>query len=190
MNARAYLSVFNKIMDNLKVTDISAQTIDYDAAVDDIIALIKMQHSKGKKIIIIGNGGSASIASHAAIDFLNNGGMRALTFNDASQLTCFSNDYGYPQVFAKPVSCFADEGDILVAISSSGQSENILNAVQTARYLKARVITLSGFASANPLRKLGDYNFYVSSDSYGYVEVAHQLILHTVVDIMIAKGTA
>jgi len=186
MNARSYLEAFYNIMNSLVITDLSAQAIDYDDAVNAVITMIRGQDAQGKKIIIIGNGGSASIASHAAIDFLNNGGIRALTFNDASILTCLSNDYGYPQVFAKPLSCFTDEGDILVAISSSGKSENILNAVKVARDLKAQIITLSGFAPANPLRVLGEYNFYVDSSCYGYVEVAHQLILHTIADLMMA----
>lgn len=186
MNARSYLNAFNSIMDNLEITDLSAQVIDYDDAVIDVIALIRKQHDQGKKVIFIGNGGSASIASHMAIDFWRNAGVRALTFNDGSLLTCISNDFGYPEVFAKPISCFADEGDILVTISSSGKSENILNAVKAAHDLKAHVITFSGFAPINPLRKLGEYNFYVPSNSFGYVEVAHQLILHTIVDIMMA----
>lgn len=190
MNASTYLAAFINIMDNLEITDLSAHNIEYDEAINAVIVLIRQQSAIGKKVIIVGNGGSASIASHAAIDFFNNGGIRALTFNDAALLTCISNDYGYPQVFARPISCFADEGDVLIAISSSGKSENILNAVKAAADLKMRVITLSGFESSNPLRRLGEYNFYVASHSYGYVEVAHQLILHTVSDIMMATGTA
>lgn len=189
MNARSYLADFKNIMNNLAITDFSAREIDYDEAVNDVIALIKTQQVQGKKIIIIGNGGSASIASHAAIDFWRNAGVRALAFNDASLLTCISNDFGYPEVFAKPISCFADEGDILFAISSSGKSENILNAVKAASDLKARIITFSGFENTNPLRRLGEFNFYVSSKSFGYVEVGHQLILHTIVDLMNAPGT-
>jgi len=176
-------------MDSLEVTDSSAQAVDYDEAVNDVIGLINMQRSKGKKVILVGNGGSASIASHVAIDFWRNAGVRALSFNDASLLTCISNDFGYANVFARPVSCFADEGDILVAISSSGKSENILNAVKAAHDTKAQVVTFSGFSPANPLRKSGEYNFYVASESYGYVEVAHQLILHTIVDLMMPPGT-
>jgi D-sedoheptulose 7-phosphate isomerase len=108
--------------------------------------------------------------------------MRAMAFNDAAQLTCLGNDFGYEHVFDKPVEMFADPGDVLVAISSSGRSENILRAARMARTLGVRVVTLSGFATDNPLRYLGDVNFYVPSKSYGQVEVTHLALLHGMLD--------
>lgn len=111
----------------------------------------------------------------------------ALSFNDPAQLTCLSNDYGYKYVFEKPIKVFAAEGDILVAISSSGKSENILKAVSAARKIECKIITMSGFKPDNPLRAGGDVNFYVSSTSYGFVEVIHQAICHCILDLIIER---
>ena len=114
------------------------------------------------------------------MDYWKNGGLTALAFNDASLLTCISNDFGYERVFAEPIAGFAQEGDLLVAISGSGRSASILNGVEAARKATCRVITLSGFSGSNPLRVMGDLNFHVSSDSYGVVEITHLSLLHGV----------
>ena len=90
-----------------------------------------------------------------AIDFWKNGGIKAISFNDGPQLTCIGNDYGYKHVFEKPIEMFTDFGDILVAISSSGRSENILLGVQAAKLKGCRIITLSGFDENNPLSSMG-----------------------------------
>ena len=111
--------------------------------------------------------------------------MRAIAFNDAALLTCISNDFGYRHVFEKPIEMFAQKGDVLVAISSSGQSENILRAVEAAKKRGCEVLTLSGFAADNPLRGKGSLNFYVSSNSYGHVEVVHHAICHCILDTII-----
>ena len=138
-------------------------------------------------MILIGNGGSASIASHIATDFLKNAEIPALAFNDSSLITCLSNDLGYEYVFQKPLEMLAKKGDILFSISSSGKSENILNAVKEAKSKGCFLITCSGFNKKNPLRKLGDINFYIPSYAYGYVEIAHLVICHSVVDKIIEK---
>src|SRR3954462_1938731 len=103
-----------------------------------------------------------------AIDYAKNGGVRSVTFNDASSLTCLGNDLGYDQVFAKQVEMQGLKGDVLIAISSSGESRNILNAAEAAHTASCEVITLSGFAPGNTLRRSGDVNFYVSSGVYGF----------------------
>ena len=131
--------------------------------------------------MLVGNGGSAAIASHIAVDLSKNAGIRATAFNDASALTCLANDYGYEDVFRKQVLYHGARGDVLVAISSSGKSPNILRAAETANNIMP-VFTFSGFEADNPLRQMGDLNFYVPSNSYGLVETAHQLLLHYVVD--------
>jgi D-sedoheptulose 7-phosphate isomerase len=124
-----------------------------------------------------------------AIDFWKNGGIRATAFNDCSLLTCIGNDYDYKHVFEKPIEMFAEQGDVLIAISSSGKSENILLGVKAARTNGCRVITFSGFDEANPLRRMGDYNFYVPSMAYGHVEVVHQSLCHCLLDyIMVGQG--
>jgi D-sedoheptulose 7-phosphate isomerase len=112
--------------------------------------------------------------------------MRAVSFNDGALLTCVGNDFGYAHVFEKPIEMFADSGDVLIAISSSGRSENILRAAAAGARTGCRVITLSGFGADNPLRRLGELNFYLPSDSYGYVEITHLAICHCILDTIIA----
>jgi D-sedoheptulose 7-phosphate isomerase len=141
--------------------------------------------------MFIGNGGSAAIASHQAVDFWKNGGVRAIAFNDTSLLTCIGNDYGFAQVFEKPVEMFADAGDVLIAISSSGRSENILRGARAARERGCHVVTLSGFAADNPLRALGHLNFYAPGQGYGLVEITHLSICHAICDAIVdLRGAA
>lgn len=139
--------------------------------------------------MLIGNGGSAAIASHQALDFWHAGSVRAMAFSDSALLTCMSNDYGYENVFAKSIEMFADSRDVLIAISSSGCSPNITRAVQVARAKECDVITFSGFDKDNSLRSLGDLNFYVASNVYGYVEIAHLALIHTVADMIKTRTT-
>src|SRR5580692_9341275 len=139
-------------------------------------------HRAGNKIMFIGNGGSAGIASHLAIDFSKNGGLRSLAFNDPAALTCLGNDLGYENVFAKQIDLHARPGDLLMAISSSGKSPNILKAVDVAREKGCAVYTFSGFSPDNPLRTFGDLNFYVNSGEYGFVEITHLALCHSLLD--------
>ena len=125
-----------------------------------------------------------------AIDFCKNGGLRSLAFNDASALTCLGNDLGYHNIFSKQLEFHGRPGDLLVAISSSGQSPNILAAVATARTRQVGVITFSGFEPENALRRAGDLNFYVRSSEYGFVEVAHLSLCHAILDLEMGWGLA
>ena len=138
--------------------------------------------------MFIGNGGSAGIAGHLAIDFTKNGGLRAMAFNDPMALTCVGNVLGYDSVFDKPIEMHARPGDLLVAISSSGKSPNILAAVAAARARDCAVATYSGFSPENDLRRLGDINFYVDAMEYGFVEISHLALCHAVLDIDMGWG--
>jgi D-sedoheptulose 7-phosphate isomerase len=119
-----------------------------------------------------------------ATDYSKNGDVRAMALNDSSMLTCLGNDLGYDRVFAKQIELYARPDDLVIAISSSGRSANILNAVKAARAAKCAVVTLSGFTANNPLRHLGDINFYVASDRYGFVEIGHLTICHAILDFI------
>lgn len=176
---------FKGLFDGVIASNAQGFTFALDEVLENSIKMIIEQAKSGGKLILIGNGGSASIASHMAIDFWKNAGIRALAFNDSSLLTCISNDYGYEHVFEKPIEMFGEPGDTLIAISSSGKSENILLGVKAARAKGTKVITLSGFDNDNPLRKLGDANFYVPVLEYGHVEVIHLALCHCLVDIII-----
>lgn len=172
---------------SIKVTNKNAEKLTFSQGIEMIDGLILSQVNSGHKIIFIGNGGSAAIAGHMAIDFWKNGGMRAISFNDGPLLTCIGNDYGYKYVFEKPIGMFADPGDILVAISSSGKSENILLGVKAAQLKGCSVMTLSGFDENNPLSSQGECNFYVPSKSYGHVEVIHHSICHCILDSIMTE---
>jgi D-sedoheptulose 7-phosphate isomerase len=177
-----YFDALETCLRDIQVTDQKYDVLGADDGIERAARLIETQSSAGGKIIFIGNGASAAISSHQATDYWKNGRMRAIAFNDAALLTCVSNDFCYEDVFEKPIEMFADEGDVLVSISSSGQSENILRGVEAAKKRGCEVLTLSGFAADNPLRGKGSLNFYVSSDSYGHVEVVHHAICHCILD--------
>lgn len=130
------------------------------------------------RIFFVGNGGSAAIASHMANDFSKNGGVPSLAFNDGAAVTCLSNDYGFHQVFSRPIQQHLAQGDTLVAISSSGRSSNIVAAILAARDKGAFVITMSGFDADNQIFGMGDINIHVPSHDYGIVETCHLGMLH------------
>ena len=183
-----YLGLYVKAFNDLSATNADGLSMPLNAALAEAAALIVERTNAKGKVIFVGNGGSAGIASHQAVDFWKNGGMRAISFNDSSLLTCIANDYGYDHVFEKPVEMFADDGDVLIAISSSGQSQNIRLAVDAAIAQNCSVITFSGFSEKNPLRKMGELNFYLASNEYGPVEILHLTLCHTLLDAIMASG--
>ena len=161
---------------------------------DSVESLIQVRNlllevnSKKKKVLIFGNGGSSAIASHFSVDLTKNAGLRCLNFNEAGLITCFANDYGFDRWVEKAIDFYGDDGDLLILISSSGQSENMLNGVKAARNANFKsVVTLSGFAKDNPLSQLGDINLWLDSRAYNFVESVHQIWLLTIVDLIIGS---
>ena len=142
-------------------------------------------HLSNRKIIIIGNGGSAAMASHVAVDFTKAAGIRAINFNEADLITCFANDYGYEHWVSKALEFYADSGDLAILISSSGKSPNIVHGAEKAKNMGVSVITVSGFLPGNPLRKLGDLNLWVDSCEYNIVEMTHHVWLVAIIDYLI-----
>ena len=156
-----------------------------DASADQLGELLQVfvdVRDKGRKVILVGNGGSAAIASHVAVDLTKAARVRAINFNEADLITCFGNDYGYENWMGKALEFYGDSGDVAVIISSSGQSQNVVIGAKTARDLGLHVVTLSGFHTDNPLRALGDLNLWVKSESYNVVETTHQSWLLAVID--------
>jgi D-sedoheptulose 7-phosphate isomerase len=178
-----YFRTLAQLIRDVEVTDEAEGVVSLERAFDEVGRAAHACHDAGYKLVFIGNGGSAGIASHLAIDFSKNGGLRAQAFNDASALTCLGNDLGYENVFAKQIEFHGRSGDLLVAISSSGNSPNIIAGVAAARKCGMKVITFSGFGEDNRLRRTGDLNFYVKSREYGFVEVAHLSLCHAILDI-------
>lgn len=138
----------------------------------------------GGLVYFIGNGGSAGIAMHMTADFLKNGKMRTVSMYNPATLTCLGNDFGIECIFSKQLELLARPDDLLVAISSSGNSPNILRGIETAKEKGCKVITLTGFREDNKARQIGDFNVYVPSMEYGIVESVHNIILQQVVDIL------
>lgn len=149
---------------------------------DALGAMFVEAATRGRKIVLAGNGASAAIASHVAVDLTKCAGIRAVNFNEADLITCFANDYGYEQWMARAIGAYADPGDVAVLVSSSGASKNVLAAARQARDSGVQVVTMSGFAPDNPLRALGDLNLWVNSRRYNVIEVIHQSWLLAVVD--------
>ena len=176
------LEQFQKVVTGTVVTQAGNSKVSLeDGLIKTQQNLVDLKNEQ-KSLYIIGNGGSAAIASHAAIDFMNVGKIRAHTMHDSATFTCMANDYSYENSFSTIVKLTLNPEDTLIAISSSGQSENIINAAVSAKQLGSTVITLSGFDPINPLRKIGDINFWCNSNDYGMVEIAHQFILHNISD--------
>ena len=179
----AYFDALDRVTRNAECTAPSGETISLQDAFARLRDAAHAAHDRGGKLMFIGNGGSAGICSHMATDFSKRGGLRSIAFNDGAALTCLGNDLGYESVFAKQIEWHGRPGDLLIAISSSGRSRNILNGVEAAEAQRCRVATFSGFEDDNPLRKRGDVNFYVRSRHYGLVEVAHQALIHAILDV-------
>lgn len=159
-----------------------------DRIIEKIIAiknLIIKAKKRNARVLIFGNGGSAAIASHVSVDLTKNVKVKALNFNEADLITCFSNDYGYEKWVEKSIDFYADKKDILILISSSGKSKNMLNACKAARRKKIfKIITLTGNKKNNPLSKLGDINLWVNSNIYNHIENTHQIWLLSVCDLI------
>ena len=170
------------------VVTIDADEHEYLYDSDEMIRLLINEFveckARNNTAIFIGNGGSAAIASHMTADYMKNGGIKTYSLYDNAVITCMGNDYGYEYLFSKPLEFLSQKNDLLIAISSSGESKNIINAIDIAKSNKSRVITLTGFGNENSVRRRGDLNIWVPCDKYGIVESIHNLILQHIVDIL------
>jgi D-sedoheptulose 7-phosphate isomerase len=174
----SYVAGIGAGLTHLAVTDKDGETL---SAADGFRRWVEITHdvqTRGQHLYLIGNGASAAMASHFAADACKNGGLRAQAFNDGALLTCAGNDLSFDQVFALPLSRFARAGDLLITISSSGASQNVLQALERAHEMQLRIVTVSGRSSNNPSRSFGDVNFYLPVSRYGWIESGHHVVLH------------
>lgn len=142
----------------------------------------------GAKMMFAGNGASASIAEHGAVDFTKQGRVRGVTFHDPNLMTCFANDFGYDHWMAKAIEHYADPGDVAVLISTSGRSPSVVHAAHAARKMGLRVVSFTGRDADNPLRAASDLDFWVPSHAYNVVENLHAIWLTATIDLVIGKA--
>ncbi len=166
-----YKNSINLVLSNILEKDLN-KTID----------MIKLTIKKKGKIYIVGNGGSSSIASHVSVDFAKVAKVPSSTFNNANLITCFANDYGYANWVTEAIKCYTNKNDMIILISSSGKSINIVNAAKYCKKKSINLITFSGFDKNNPLSKLGKINFHIKSKQYNFIEMSHHIILVYLVD--------
>jgi D-sedoheptulose 7-phosphate isomerase len=173
---------FLRYKESLFDTDVTEQLVQMRDLVE------QEGRRRGARFFFAGNGASASIASHAAVDFTKQVGIKAYDFNEPNFITALSNDYGYENWVAKALELRASEGDVAVLISSSGASPNIVNGARKAKDLGLSLVSFSGFAGDNPLRTLSDIDFWVNSRAYNVVECTHMIWLMAAVDFVIGRA--
>lgn len=180
-----FSSRFKDLAESIDVCKYSTQDseMDENKALQLAFKMIALTRFQNGIVYVIGNGGSAGIASHFSADLIKSLQIPSQTFYDSNLMTCLSNDWGYENVFSYPLEKLLKPQDLLVAISSSGKSPNIVKAASVTLSRKASLITLSGFSEQNPLRKLGHLNFWVDRCDYGLVETSHFFLLHTIIDL-------
>jgi D-sedoheptulose 7-phosphate isomerase len=186
----AYLVEFSRLVERIEITANQGEPMPLEQGIGSVIESIVSLKERGGKALLIGNGGSAAIVSHVHNDLCKAIGVRAIVFNDAPLFTATANDDGYHTVFQRPVDLWADANDLLIAVSSSGESENIVKAATLAKDKGCRLVTFTGFKPTNRLRQLGHLNVYVPASSYGPVEMAHSLIAHCVIDLTVMRMVA
>jgi len=182
MDLRSRLENFRQIICTTVCTNLQGDIIELEVGMNLAMQWLEEIRRNKAALYIVGNGGSAAVASHAQTDFINVACLKTQVLHEPAVLTCMTNDYGYENAYARMLSIMIESNDCLIAISSSGKSVNICRAVHEARARGLKIITLSGFYEDNPLRKLGDLNYWLESTDYGFVEVGHQFILHNLAD--------
>lgn len=188
MNWIHHIKDIGSILRALSVQNSDGHDMDIEDAFTSLVKMtLKLRKNEGT-IFLIGNGASASIASHVAADLAKNAHVRTEVFSDLSLITAIANDIGFDEVFSEPLRRRIKRGDMLIAISSSGQSVNILRASEEAKHLGGYVVTLSAIKKGNPLRGKGHLNMYVPAKTYGIAETCHAAILHYWIDRMVLFG--
>jgi D-sedoheptulose 7-phosphate isomerase len=182
LKLRTRIEMFSQILLLAKITNSLNQECEIESGLELLQKRLLELKNYHQNLYIIGNGGSAGVAAHAVTDFFNVAKVRATTLHESSLITCMANDFGYENVFAIMLSQLLNRGDVVIAISSSGNSMNMRNAAIVAKEKGAHVITFTGFSADNPLRHLGETNIWLESNDYGFIEVGHQFILHNIAD--------
>jgi len=172
-----YTSDLNNIFNHVYVSDLSGKDLNLEKS------LIKFKKKINKnKVFLIGNGGSSSNCDHISNDFSKILNTKCINLYGSGVFTCYSNDYGYDNVFSQQLKTLSEKNDTLICLSCSGESKNLINAVKVARKHKLSVVTFSGINPKNKLKNMGDLNFFINHNSYGLIEIAHLTLLHYLVE--------
>lgn len=182
LTLQSRIEQFSQVLVSTQITNERQQICEVEAQIKQLQERLALLKKGQKNLYIVGNGGSASVAAHAVTDFFNVAKIRATTLHESSLLTCMANDFGYENAVARMLGQLLNSGDMVIAISSSGNSLNMRNAASVASQCGAYVVTLTGFSVDNPLRQLGHTNIWLDSEDYGFVEIGHQFILHNIAD--------
>ena len=169
-----YFKTFKKVLDTLEL-----QKID--------LLYNKLKKNKKNKILIFGNGAGASIASHFANDLTNVAKIKTISFDNSAQITCLANDYGYENWVKKAIQYYANKNDIIIILSASGNSKNMINAAKFCRINKIKFFSITGFKRNNSLNKISPSHIWINSKSYNLVEATQLLILLSLVDRLAIK---
>ena len=171
-NFKTYKNSISSVLEKISEKDLN-----------NSMQLIKNTIKKNGKVYLVGNGGSASIASHVSVDFAKIARIPSSTFNNSNLITCFANDYGHDNWVVEALKAYTSNKDLIILISSSGTSKNIVNAAKYCKKNSFKLITFSGFKKNNPLSKLGDINFHIKSNQYNFIEMSHHILLVYLVDV-------
>ena len=177
-----YCQVHDWALAKLEITSTSGEELTHDQGFQALCKLSSKLAENGCQKYFIGNGASAAFSNHMALDWSKNGGVPSHAFANSALVSAMGNDLGFDEAFSAPLGYYGKKGDLLVTISSSGNSANIIKSIEVAREKGMGVVTFSGLQPNNQSRKMGDLNFYIPAKTYGIVECAHQVLLHVWLD--------
>ncbi len=169
---------------------VDRQPVSFQRWLESTAGLFEAEAQRGGRVFLVGNGASQAMSSHYAADLTKNALVPALALSDAAMLTCFANDYSYETALVEMLKRHLGPADVLVAISSSGRSPNVVAAANYTRQQGRPVVALTGFSADNPLRQLGSNEAYLASRSYGMVECGHAYLMHALLDMLCERRGA
>ena len=170
-----YIQKINHVLNNIELNKI------------EILEKLNKK-SKNNKILIFGNGAGASIASHFANDLSNISKIKTLSFDNSAHLTCFANDYGFENWVRKTIEIYADKNDLVILLSASGKSKNIINAAKYCKSKRIKYFSISGFDKNNLLNKSSKNFIWINSKSYNEIEISQLLVLLSIIDKLNLKN--
>lgn len=177
-----YTAAMKQALDAVQVTNLNKGPLDLESGITSVCEMSARLKANGGTLYFVGNGASAMMSSHMAVDFCKNAGLRSMALNDTAFLTAIGNDIGYSKIFELPINALGRPGDMLATISSSGNSPNVIDGIHAARKQGMNIVTFSGMKPDNQSRVLGDVNFWVPAHTYGVAESIHAILLHCWLD--------